>query len=406
MWQCLRRSSLRPLRIAPVARNVNPSTGLSRLNPSPSSVSIPLPWRQIPSQSFRSATQPRFRPAPQSSACPVPRQPAYIQQRYRFYSQWPRRNNAYTYVSFDGRGGGGTGGGGKGPRFIRALLIWEQYKVWIVTAGVGSVLFYIWNLEVVPMTGRRRFNFVPANWEASFGQTAYEEMLQEHRGRILPESHELVRYVDEVFQRLVLNGQPELEAGDEIMKNTKWKVHVVDSPEKNACVLPGGNVFVFTGILGACGDKDGLASVLGHEMAHVLAHHMAERMSTHFIGMAVAMGVAFLFDISGNVPTVIYNLVTELPNSRTQEKEADEIGLMIMAKACFNPAAAAQVWARIQQIDKHSPPQILSTHPSNRSRQEAIEGWQMRANAVYENSGCSVPSEYIGSFGQAVEGFW
>ncbi|KAK2790094.1 hypothetical protein FQN51_002520 [Onygenales sp. PD_10] len=326
MWQCLRRSSLlRPasLRIAPVAHNVNPSTGRSLLNSSPSSVSISLPRRQIPLRSFRSATQPRFPPAPQSPACPVPRRPAYIQRPYRFYSQGSRRKNVYTYVSFDGRGGGGTGGGGKGPRFVRALLIWEQYKVWIVTAGVGSVLFYIWNLEVVPMTGRRRFNFVPTNWEASMGETAYEEMLQQYRGQILPESHELVRYVDEVLQRLILNGLPELEAGDEIMKNTKWKVHVVDSPEKNAGVLPGGNVFVFTGILGVCGDKDGLAAVLGHEMAHVLAHHMAERMSTHAIGMAVAMGIAFLFDISGNVPSVIYHLMTELPNSRTQEFEQD-----------------------------------------------------------------------------------
>lgn len=88
-----------------------------------------------------------------------------------------------------------------------------------------------------------------------------------------------------------------------------------------------GKVFVYTGILPICQDEDGLAAVLGHEIAHVVAHHPAERMSNSFLTIGAVFLVSFLFDVSGQLPSMLLNLMYSLPNSRTQEAEADNMGL-------------------------------------------------------------------------------
>ncbi|EGC48068.1 T-complex protein 1 subunit theta [Histoplasma capsulatum var. duboisii H88] len=244
------------------------------------------------------------------------------------------------------------------------------------------------------MTGRRRFNCISNDMELQFGKQTYMMTLQEYRGQFLPESHHLVRYVDDVFRKLILSGQPQLGEEDAMLKNLKWKVHVINSPEMNAFVLPGGNVFVFTGILPICRDRDGLAAVLGHEIAHVLAHHPAERMSSNIIVIVTALAASMLFDVSQNLSSMILNLMLALPNSRAQESEADEIGLMMMAKSCFKPEAAAGLWSRMHQAEKAAPPQLLSTHPSSRRRMEAIQKLLPQANIAYDDSGCGFTGRY------------
>lgn len=89
------------------------------------------------------------------------------------------------------------------------------------------------------MTGRRRFNCISNEMEMQLGKHTYDMTVQEYRGRFLPESHHLVRYVDDIFRKLIFSGQPQLGEGDEMLKKLKWKVHVIDSPEMNAFVLPG-----------------------------------------------------------------------------------------------------------------------------------------------------------------------
>ncbi|PGH29316.1 hypothetical protein GX50_07925 [[Emmonsia] crescens] len=340
------------------------------------------------------------------------------QQQSRTFSQsqgqQQRRDGGYTYRTFDGRGGGGYGGGagwgGRGGpggwRYNRFMLFWGQYRYMLIGGGTAMAGFYVWNLDVVPMTGRRRFNCISNEMEMQLGKHTYDMTVQEYRGRFLPESHHLVRYVDDIFRKLIFSGQPQLGEGDEMLKKLKWKVHVIDSPEMNAFVLPGGNVFVFTGILPICRDKDGLAAVLGHEIAHVLAHHPAERMSSNIVVIIAALAASVLFDVSQNMSSTLFNLMLALPNSRAQESEADEIGLMMMAKSCFKPEAAAGLWSRMHQVEKAAPPQLLSTHPSSRRRMEAIQKWLPQANTVYDDSGCGVTGRYAESFGQAVESFW
>ncbi|KAL4769593.1 TCP-1/cpn60 chaperonin family-domain-containing protein [Aspergillus nidulans var. acristatus] len=229
------------------------------------------------------------------------------------------------------------------------------------------------------------------------GEQSYREVLRDCQGRILPEYHPLTVMVNRVLHRLV--PMAPIDGAD-------WKVHVIkDDNMVNAFVLPGGKVFVFTGILPICKDEDGLAAVLGHEIAHVVAHHTGERMSNNFVTMGVIFLAALLFDVSGNIPSLLLNLMYSLPNSRTQEAEADNIGLMMMSKACFNPEAAVDFWARMQRAEKQAPPQFISTHPSNYNRMEAIRGWLDKAQAEYENSGCIGTGSWMPGFRKASNDF-
>jgi predicted Zn-dependent protease len=121
----------------------------------------------------------------------------------------------------------------------------------------------------VPVSGRRRFNIIPPSFEEALGKSSVEQAREEYKGRILPENDGRVQQVKRVLERLL----PFAEG--EGLKDLKWEVTVIDSPEQNAFVAPGGKVFVFTGDLPLCRDEDGIAAVLGHEIAHVVAHHTA-----------------------------------------------------------------------------------------------------------------------------------
>lgn len=178
---------------------------------------------------------------------------AYRQQRFGGGPQYKRFGSA----------SGGIGGllyrWAASPTFYR--------DIGIITAGTGGV--YVLNLETVPVSGRRRFNIIPASVEESIGKASVEQVKEEYRGRILPDHDPRVQQVRKVLERLL----PFAEG--EGLRNLEWEVHVIDSPEQNAFVAPGGKVFVFTGILPLCRDEDGIAAVLGHEIAHVVAHHTA-----------------------------------------------------------------------------------------------------------------------------------
>ncbi|KAJ5431988.1 Chaperone tailless complex polypeptide 1 [Penicillium cf. griseofulvum] len=279
---------------------------------------------------------------------------------------------------------------GTARRPIAYRLVQNAKPHHFVAIGVGISGLYLYNTEIVEMTGRRRFNCVSRHQELKMGEESYREVLIAERGKVLPYNHPLTRMVDGVLQRLV--PQAPIEGAD-------WKVHVIkDDGMLNAFVLPGGKVFVYTGILPICKDEDGLAAVLGHEIAHVVAHHPAERMSTSFITLGAVFAISFLFDVSGQFSSFLLNLMYSLPNSRTQEAEADKIGLMMMSKACFNPEAAVKLWARMYEQEKEAPPQFMSTHPSSYNRMEAIQGWLDKAEAIYDENGCSSIKGYMPGF--------
>ncbi|KAJ5145556.1 uncharacterized protein N7515_000120 [Penicillium bovifimosum] len=275
----------------------------------------------------------------------------------------------------------------QGPRQqLLYRLIQNAKPHHFVIIGVGISGVYIYNTETVEITGRRQFNFISRVQELKMGEESYREILASERGKVLSDTHPLTRMVNGVLQRLI----PQAE-----VEGAEWRVHVIDDPKMvNAFVLPGGKVFVYTGILPVCKDEDGLAAVLGHEIAHVVAHHPAERVSNSFLTLGAVFAVSFLFDVSGHFSSFLLNLMYSLPNSRTQEAEADNIGLMMMSKACFDPRAAVELWARMHEQEKQAPPQFMSTHPSSYNRMEAIQGWLDKAEAIYDENGCRATQAY------------
>lgn len=187
------------------------------------------------------------------------------------------------------------------------------------------------------------------------------------------------------------------------MDGKRWDIYVVDAPQvPNAAVIParsGGKVIVFSGLFSVARTEDAVAAVLGHEIAHNLARHEAERMSGHVGLNLFLVGSVFLLSWLG--PLVLYatarpilRLVSGMPMSRAQESEADYIGLMMMAEACYDPRGALDFWHRMDAVSMAEPPEILSTHPSHRNRMVKIEEWLPEALKKREQSECVGTSHF------------
>lgn len=248
---------------------------------------------------------------------------------------------------------------------------------------------YIYNLEPVPVSGRRRFNIISAAYEAQMGQEMYNQTLQEFGNKIMPSSSKEHRMVQRVLNRLIPHCGLEGE---------KWEIHVINDDMKNAFVIPGGKVFVFRGILDICQGEDGLAAVLGHEIAHNVAHHAAERMSQSFVGLGIVYVGSFMGGLDPGIGRLLMQFAFTLPGSRAQEQEADYIGLLMMAESCFDPSAAIGLWSRMEKEEQYAPPQFLSTHPSSHNRLEKIRGWLPEAEMKSDASDCHSVGAYVGDF--------
>lgn len=225
---------------------------------------------------------------------------------------------------------------------------------------VGGV--YISNLETVPVSGRRRFNIMGPDFEAKMARTQATDVLKMFGGEVLPDSDPRTRSVKRVLNRLIPScGLTDLD----------WEVYVVDNPDLiNAMVVPGGKVFVFTGILPLCQDDDGLAAVLGHEISHVVARHVSEKFSRNiiFYGLAIC---ADLFLGTGAMGQVVIQYLFEMPNGRKQETEADYMGLMLMVRLEMRIAHA------VIRTDEYSRRKVVMTR---RPPWRFGEEWRRRTN--------------------------
>ena len=174
----------------------------------------------------------------------------------------------------------------------------------------------------------------------------------------------------------------------------QWEYRLIqDDKQVNAFALPGGKVAVYTGILPVTKDENGLAAVLGHEIGHVLARHGGERVSQQ---MGVNVVVETLAGLSSGNPATVQTVSALLgagasvgvllPWGSAQESEADHLGLILMAKAGYDPHAARDLWVRMAELSKGSgkPPEFLSTHPSEATRITADRSLDAGGNAVLQ----------------------
>lgn len=159
------------------------------------------------------------------------------------------------------------------------------------------------------------------------------------------------------------------------MAELNWELAVVDRPDVNAFVLPGGKITVFTGLLAVTENDDQLAAVMGHEVAHVTARHPNERASravatgytVGFLG-AIVGGTAMANRSASTAIQMAAQLGVTLPFTRLQEREADIVGIEYMARAGFDPRASVALWKNMQKTKDSEPPEFLSTHPSSEDR--------------------------------------
>lgn len=253
---------------------------------------------------------------------------------------------------------------------------------------IGALLLFLLGLGVlvacttVPGTGRSQLLLLSESAEQKMGLDAYQEALQKAK---VSNDPELNAQVTRVGRRIA-------EATGR--NDYQWEFKVFEDKQANAFCLPGGKIVVYTGILPITRDDAGLAAVVGHEVAHAIARHGGERVSQQVL---VQTGLAATqVALSSRDPATV-QLVTAalgggasvgllLPWSRSQESEADYLGLIYMAKAGYHPSAARDLWVRMAEASKgrERPPEFLSTHPSEATRIKQIEGWIPEALKYYQ----------------------
>jgi len=253
--------------------------------------------------------------------------------------------------------------------------------------AVVVCLVLVAGCSTVPYTNRSQLMLMSESDDLQLGAAAYGQVLKKSKVVHDPQ-------ITDVVQRV---GQRIAAAADK--PEYHWEFTVIDDPKQaNAFCLPGGKVAVYTGIFPIARDNAGLAAVIGHEVAHALARHGAERMSQGTLlqvggaAVAVAAGASGTSGVTQQAIMQAYGLGSTvgiaLPFSRSQESEADHIGLILMAKAGYDPEAAIGLWERMEAYEHgQTPPQWLSTHPSPTTRQADLRGWMNQAMQYYTPPG-------------------
>lgn len=252
----------------------------------------------------------------------------------------------------------------------------------ILLFGIYGIYYYFSNRQVVPLTGRKQMVDISREQEAALGFQSYRQILSQ--SRVVPEG-EAVTLVRNIGAKLAKVSED---------PGFKWEFNVIQSNQVNAFCLPGGKVAVYTGILPIAKNADGLAVVMGHEIAHAIARHGAERMAQEKllrigqVATQVAVGnmdyehqrmVMGAFGLGAQ-----YGLM--LPFSREHESEADYMGLIFVSRACFDPQEAPKLWERMAQVGGKGPAQFTSTHPSNATRIAQFQKWMPEALKIRQQS--------------------
>jgi predicted Zn-dependent protease len=229
-------------------------------------------------------------------------------------------------------------------------------------------------------TGNPQLSFFPESQLAQMGAATYQKEKQE-----LPVAkNPAVRsYVQCVAQHVTA------VAGS----SSKWQVTTFQKDVANAWALPGGYIGVYTGLLDYARDQAQLAAVLGHEVSLVLAHHANARLSTAYATQAGLQVTQALLGEGGTKSGLIMAALglgaqvgILLPYSRSQESEADVLGLKLMARAGFDPREAIKLWQNMAKAGGSAPPAFLSDHPANAARIRDLKAHMNEAMALYRQA--------------------
>lgn len=238
-----------------------------------------------------------------------------------------------------------------------------------------AVSIFTNSCSTVPLTGRKQFSLIPSATMMSMSYQQYDEFLSANPVSKNMKQTGMIKTVGKRIQKAVEQYFAQNNMSDEL-SGYEWEFNLVESEDVNAWCMPGGKVVFYTGILPICKDDEGVATVMGHEIAHAIAEHGSERMSQ---GLLTELGGMGLQAALQNEPALTQQLAMTafgigaqlgvlLPFSRLHESEADHLGLIFMAMAGYNPNSAVEFWERMAAQGGGAPPEFLSTHPSHETR--------------------------------------
>lgn len=235
------------------------------------------------------------------------------------------------------------------------------------------------------ITGRKQASLISESELRSMAATQYKQFLSKNNvvgsSGALKNEYALVHRVGSRIAKAITQYFTQQGLGREV-QGYQWEFNLVQSPDINAFCMPGGKVVVYTGLLPIAQNEAGLAVVMGHEIAHAILKHGSERMSRAMYaqlgGQLASAAIGTKSTALTNVFNAIYAPVTGtaviLPNSRSQESEADRYGLQFSAMAGYNPREAVPFWQRMsREAGRSSTPVFLRTHPTNEQRIRDIQ---------------------------------
>jgi metalloendopeptidase OMA1, mitochondrial len=255
----------------------------------------------------------------------------------------------------------------------------------IVVAALFFAYQYFTSEKFVnPETGRASHVGMSVEQESALGLQTYEQVLAQSQPIGSGPELEMVK---QVASRLAT-------ATGKAGQDFDWKVSLIQDSKQNAFCLPGGKIVVYTGIIPTAENEAGLATVLGHEMAHATSRHGAQRVLQQNLTQTAMTGIAVsLSDMDYDKQRVVMGALGAgaqfgvlMPFGRKHESEADEIGLIYMARAGYDPQESIRFWKRMEQTGSAQPPEFLSTHPSHGTRIAQLEAWMPKALEEYNRA--------------------
>jgi len=269
----------------------------------------------------------------------------------------------------------------------------KNYSVFV---GLVVLVTFVLACQRVPLTGRKQMvGLVSGDQMMAMSFQQYKGFLDSAKQVPANKAEaQMVARVGERIKKAAENYLIQQNLGY-MLNGYNWEFRTVESKEINAWCMPGGKVVFYTGILPICKTEDGIAVVMGHEVAHAIAEHGRERMSRAMVAQGVTQvgaaaagiytGDQRVMAIAEQVLGIGTNLGGVLPNTRKQESEADKIGLIFMAMAGYQPKEAVAFWERMAEAGKNSqkPPKLLSTHPADATRIAELEKNMDKAMKYY-----------------------
>ena len=264
-------------------------------------------------------------------------------------------------------------------------------RIWIlVLFAIYGGYYWFSNRSTDALTGEKVVidKRISPQDEKALGLQAYQEIMSQE-APVDPNS-QVARQVRDVAQRLIavipevedaLAAEHQMQA-PHVERAFDWDVNVLQSDQVNAFCLPGGKMAVYTGLIPVAQNQDAMAVVMGHEITHALLRHGAQRMTQQKLEQIGQMaGAASGMDAQQmQAVMAVYGYGHALPYARKQETQADEMGLMLAAAACYNPREAIPLWQRMDQASGgQGQPEFASTHPNPGTRIQDLQSLMPKA---------------------------